>query len=429
MFSSGEHQETATDAAAQHPAVAKAARLRRHALAVGAAYYALTTCVVILGAGLGTYALVHQPSRGFLRSFAHVDGVPYVELANWGYTLQAARPPYIAYFPFYPLLGRAIKDALGIEAETGLLLLSHASLLAAFVVMARYLAARWPHAPSSLTSLTLLALGLWPATFFFRMAYSESLFLAAALLAMYAMERRWSLPLVALVVGFATGVRPVGVALVPVFALHVWRSSTGPGQFLTRAVLLLPLASWGLVAYMIYLQGDFGDPLGFATAQRSWVLRPTPWLEKLPALLTLEPLWSPYVPGSVAYWRSHLPADQPWLNFALVNPLVFVVTVALLVTGAVKRWLNGGEIVLGGLLLLIPYVTMAHDNLMTSQPRFAAVIFPAYMVMARLLWPLPRWAIAVFFITCAMLLGVYAAYFTAGYGSIHRAGGAYRIFF
>src|SRR5205807_1571849 len=78
------------------------------------------------------------------------------------------------------------------------------------------------------SSYTLLAMGLLPTTFFWRMAYTESMFLCVAIVAMVAMGRRWPLPIVAVLVGLATAVRPVGLALLLPMAWHVWNTSASP---------------------------------------------------------------------------------------------------------------------------------------------------------------------------------------------------------
>ncbi|MGH7128632.1 MAG: hypothetical protein ACREIV_08675, partial [Planctomycetaceae bacterium] len=85
-----------------------------------------------------------------------------------------------------------------------------------------------------------------------------------------------------------------------------------------------------------------------------------------------------------------------------------------------KRWLNGRELLLSALLLLIPYATMTYDNLMLSQPRFAAVVFPAYVVIGHLLCRSPRWAACLFLGVCGVLMGLYTVLFAAGYGTDYR---------
>jgi hypothetical protein len=393
----------------------------------GLAFYVLTTLVVVAAVWTGTYVLRSNGYwRGFVGNFANMDGSSHVKLVMTGYPREG-RPLTVARFPAYLVLGGVVRTVFGVRTEVALLIISHLSLLGAFVLMALYLRARQPEAATGLTDVTLLALGLWPSTLFFRMTYTESLLLVSALLAMYGMQRRWPLVWIALIVGFATGVRPVGVALTAVFGLYLWQESRTISRFLGRAFILLPLASWGLAAYMVYLQIYFGDPFLFGTAHNWWVKRLLAWPEKLVPLLTLEPIWSPYVPSYRNYWLTcdanywfDEPVKNPLINFGFMNPLFFVATVALVVVGACKRWLDARETALSALLLLIPYCTMAYDNLMLSQPRFASVIFPVYIVMGHLLSRLPRWVVAIFFLGCAALLFTYSALFAAGYGQRYK---------
>ena len=161
---------------------------------------------------------------------------------------------------------------------------------------------RYGDAATNVTKHALLAFGLFPTTFFFRVNYSESSFLFFAILAMFAMERRWPLVTTALIVGIATATRPVGVALVPVFCMNLWQRSLGWREFVFRSVLLLPVALCGLIAYMLYQYVAFDQPFAFATTQQHWSFRtPASFVEKVLAILSHEPIWSVYDPTSDAY--------------------------------------------------------------------------------------------------------------------------------
>ena len=59
---------------------------------------------------------------------------------------------------------------------------------------------------------TVLALALFPTSFFMRMVYTESLFLFLVLLTFVAMQRNWPLAVIAVIAGTATATRSVGVA-------------------------------------------------------------------------------------------------------------------------------------------------------------------------------------------------------------------------
>lgn len=79
------------------------------------------------------------------------------------------------------------------------------------------------------------------------------------------------------------------------------------------------------------------------------------------------------------------------------------------------RWLNGYEIALCIGLLLIPYVTRSHEMCMGSMGRFAAVVFPLYLVLGRLLAKLPIPLAAALLGVSGLLMATYAALFAAWY--------------
>jgi hypothetical protein len=262
----------------------------------------------------------------------------------------------------------------------------------------------------------LLAFGLFPTTFFFRMNYSESSFLFFGILAMLAMERRWPLIATALIVGLSTATRPVGIAIVPVFWLSVWQRSTGWREFAFRSAFLLPLALWGLIGYMFYQYRAFEQPFAFAATQDHWTFRqPVPFGEKLLAILSHEPIWSVYDPSSEAYWQRIQPKPLAWSNLALANPLYFLFGVGLVIVGRWKNWLNTNETVLASFLILIPYVTRGFEMCMLSQGRFIAAVFPIYLVMGHLLSKCPAPCAALLLSLSAIVLAIYAAQFAAGY--------------
>src|SRR5262245_12040031 len=95
---------------------------------------------------------------------------------------------------------------------------------------------------------------------------SSSAWPTANLSSFYAMERRWPLPIIAAIIGFATATRAVGVTLLAPFAIYIWYRSSDPRRFV-RKLWLFPLACLGVVAYMLYLYVQFGDPLAFAKTQ------------------------------------------------------------------------------------------------------------------------------------------------------------------
>lgn len=388
-------------------------------IASGLIYYYLTGNIVALGVFLGTDFL--EPSLGSGHKFdyggeayANWDGQWYKKIAIDGYGDAPDARSRVAFFPGYPLLGGALSKLVGIKAEVALLIVSNVCLAALFCLTAKYVSLRYPEDTTNLTGYVLLALGLVPTTFFFRMAYTESLFLLLTALVLYGMIRQWPVVVIALVVGAATATRPVGVGLIPVLMLHVWHRSRFHWAFLARAAILSPIACWGIAAYMGFLYLELDDPLAFAHAQDAWQLRPPSSLvERLLSLATLEPIWSMFDPTSPGYrsMREH----HALFSLRLVDPLFFLGAVALTATGAFKRWLSDYEIITALFLLLIPYTTNGYEQYMRSMGRYASAAFPVYFVLGHLLSRIPAPLVSAFAGLSGFLLGAFSALFAAWY--------------
>jgi hypothetical protein len=166
---------------------------------------------------------------------------------------------------------------------------------------------------------------------------------------------------------------------------------------------------------MGYQYVAFGDPLIFAKTQEFWHVRAHVALgEKIVALASWEPIWWVYVPGASGYWGGVERGGIPLLNLTFMNPVYFVGTALLVAIGIWKKWLTPYEILVSVPLLVIPYVTKGYDNAMISHARFAAVVFPAYIVVGHLLARLPRWAAWTILGASAVLMGIYAGEYAAG---------------
>jgi hypothetical protein len=386
----------------------------------GVIVYYLTTFIVFCGAAFGHGFLQpasHQwtKQRPLWDCFANWDGDWYAKIAREGYQYDPGRLSNISFFPAFPLLGRAVADVTGIQMETALLIVAQLSLVATFVVLARYLRHRIDASNSDAAAWALLAFGVWPTAMFCRMAYSESLFLLSAVISLYAMERRWPLVAIALVIGFATATRSVGVCLLVPFAWHVWRESA-PFWGLVRRLWLLPVACWGLLAFMSFQYWAFGEPLAFAQAQDNWRVRPAaPATTRCLDLLLLEPVRAVFDPASPCYWARPAEERNPLFSLRLANPLYWLAALALVGIGTWKRWLTAYEWSLALALLLVPYLLRSHDMCMFGMGRFTAVAFPIYLVMGHLQARLPSTIAAMVMAISGFFLAAYAALFVAWY--------------
>jgi hypothetical protein len=409
----------------------------------------LTSAIVWCGACCRRWLVDGDQVLPLLDSLRRFDAIHYQRIVVAGYDFHPARRSEVAFFPAYPLAARAMVCLTGLSPLGAMLLTSNGFLAGAFVLLAWYLQGRTPTEPekacagnrpaeigeaaagmprteapyrgssshrSRRSTYVLLAFGLGPATFFFRMPYAESTFLFFSLLSFYAMQRRWPVALVALCVGITTACRPVGVALLPPFLLHVWHGAAFAAQRAYRILILTPVACWGIAAFVVFQYLRFGEAIAFVNAQDHWVqLVPVSTLDKCLALLSWEPIWSVYDPDRPAcYWR-RWPPPSAVFNCQFMNPIFFVGTAAVIALGTWRRWLDGYETLLSVGLLLIPYVTKGYDNAMLSHGRFAAVVFPAYLVAGHLLQRAPRAVAWTILGTSGFFMSAYAALFAAGY--------------
>ncbi len=409
-----------SQSAQRHPSLCECLR-------IGLTSYCVTGVIVALGVMFGLSAVKgyagprspqHVPGSGneFLDVLAQWDGQWYLEIATEGYGYDPTRPSSVNFFPVYPLLVGAVFQLTGMPAALAGLLVSHAFLIGAFVLLFAYVRQRCADGPEQLGAYVLLAFGFFPTTFFMRMIYTESTFIFLTILALYGMERKWQPIIIALVIGLATATRPVGVALILPFVLHVCQQGGFAWRTGMQLIFLVPMASWGLLEYMLFLQVEFGEPLAFVQTSSHWWFRPSVGLsEKSLALLTGEPIWAVYQSSSLAFWKHHAPDPSSLFSLQFANPLFFVLAVALVGFGAMKRWLSRYELLLAIGLLLISYISLGYRGCMTSQGRYVSAAFPIYLVLGNLFCRVPATVSLGVLGVFAAYLAIYAAMFAAGY--------------
>jgi hypothetical protein len=194
------------------------------------------------------------------------DSVWYLAIAGAGYG-DGARE---AFFPLYPLLVRIAGVPVG-SALVGGALASTALLGAALVVLHRLVTLDHDRA---VARNAVLVTALFPMSFFFSAVYSESLFLALSVGAVYAARReRWAWA--GALGGLAAMTRSAGVVLlVPLALVYLWdvgRPSLRDRRRLRADVLWLGLLPLGLAAYCGFLALQGLDALAPFHAQDVWL--------------------------------------------------------------------------------------------------------------------------------------------------------------
>lgn len=274
------------------------------------------------------------------------DALWYARIALHGYTYSTHHQSSIAFYPLYPILIKVLSLVVGNVYVAGMLLST------VFLFLAVVLLFHWcndiglrEHAVWA----TLLLL-LFPWAFFYAAMYTESLYLALALAAFIALERRhygW-----AAVCAFLIALsRPTGILLVPCLAVllylrHVrtWRAWSAP----VAGVL-------GLAAFSFYQLLAFGTSRASANAAAV-----PPWSRGLGQVLSDLQLHARHLFPS---W---------YLAFMLAVAILMLLPVPL-----VYRRLGPAYALYAVLVIVLP----AASGLISIQ-RYAVVDFPVFVALA-----------------------------------------------
>jgi Gpi18-like mannosyltransferase len=214
------------------------------------------------------YGHVVDPSRitpEFVLVYAWVqwDSNWYLSIVEQGYQYEAGKPSNIAFFPFYPMLIRALMPVTFNNAVLSGLIIANVSLLAGIILLADLVARDFG---AMAAYRTVSALLLFPTSVYLGALYAEPLALALLALTLWAVRReRWWLAGIAGL--FLSATRVPGVLIAPVLALALisrngWR---WPRFQPVLLVPLLPVAGLGL--FMLYQWHRFGSPFVFLQIQ------------------------------------------------------------------------------------------------------------------------------------------------------------------
>lgn len=347
---------------------------------------------------------------------ARWDAVWYLAIAHDGYR----DPARAAFFPLYPLLLATVSELVRSPVVAGLVV-----SLAAFGV-ALYLIHRLVSIElgGDTARLTVMLVAVFPTAYCFSAVYSESLFLALSVGAMYAARvDRWVLA--GLAGGLAAASRSAGIVLLVPLALMYLHGPRGraehaaprgrglrPAYPLRRDALWLALVPLGLVAFMGYLAASGADPMAPFDAQAVWLRQFAgpfggAWDGSVAAFDGARQLLS----GSRTPVYFSIAAGDPFVigaqNLLLFASLAFALAGTI---GALRRlpFAYGAYLVVA-LAIPLSYPVVAQP--LMSLPRFLAVLFPLHMWLA--LWARERnWERRVVG-SSAVLLALAAAQFTA----------------
>jgi hypothetical protein len=298
---------------------------------------------------------------------ARWDAVWFLAIADSGYDGQRA-----AFFPLYPLAVKVAGVLTGSPAVGGVLV-SLTALLVALTVLRRLVALDFG---DDVARTCVLLVALFPASLFLSAIYSESLFLALSVGAIYAARTDRFATAGALGM-LAAATRSSGLLLVVPLGLLLWRAHRA-GRVPISEAGWLALVPTGLAAFCLALALDGGDALAPFRAQEAWSRSFAGPLGALPDAASAA--WEGVRDIVAGDPRPAAPFDVAWLDAGLFACLLAVLAA---MAGAVRR-LPVAYWAYAGTALMLPLSYPADGQPLMSLPRFVAVLWPLHLWLA--LW-------------------------------------------
>ena len=351
--------------------------------------FLITRGLLALIARLSSYVIVKSQFYGkpkvFLDLFYKWDARWFMGVIDKGYYYVPGGKTNLVFFPLYPLLVKAATRLVG-NAQVAGLLISNAALFVGLVFLHKLI--RLDGHDREAAARAVLYVLIFPASLFFSIFYSEGLFFGLAVAAFYyARRKKW---LAASILGFFLSLtRSIGVFIVIPLAIEYLEIDFSNFRLdlkkLKPDVLWLLLVPAGLGSYMAFLYFRFHDPLLFIKAHGSWGRKVTT-------------LWDTLLSFS---------------TFPTFYRLIFLGTlilVLMLIVYAFAIRLRLSYIV----FVLIDVLVIMSSGLLESFPRYMAVLFPLYLVLA--LWTAKNkaWASLWTFLSFSILV-LFTVLFVNGY--------------
>lgn len=315
-------------------------------------------------------------SNNFWENLANWDGGHYLGIAEHGYQEKYQ----YAFFPLYPLLIKAVSSLTQNYLAASLLI----SIISSFLAIHLFFNLIRLDFDKKIAEKVVLALVMFPTSFYFLTAYSEGLFLLLVL-ATFLFLRKGNLMLAVITAALASASRVFGVALVLALIIEVWTK-----QGINKSNWYVLLAPLGLMIYSWYLFNQTGDPFYFITAQSHW--------QRI------------FTPPLVSFWetlRSLVTPDFITQNFNAFLDLLFAAFGLGMILRAF-RFLPPSYAVYGLISILLPLTTPS----LSSMPRFLLPIFPIFILIALIK---KRYVFFAYQIISLVLLSAFAILFINGY--------------
>lgn len=296
----------------------------------------LTLKAFVLGFAWISLRTLTDEQFGWFEMWNRWDALHYRLLARFGYSATGEERFSIVFYPLYPWLVRAAAFLVR-DYFAAALAVSGLASVAAGLLLQRL--ARLDHS-AVVARQAVWFLFIFPTSYFLHIGYTESLFLALVLGAVFAARTdRWALAGLAGAAACLTRVN--GLFLLPVLAMEAWQQYRVQRRLNWRWLWIAALGL-GFAAYLLLNYVVTGDALTFSSyMDERWYKRFTPpwigiwdvWL-RVPGANMTEGLheFVFIVLGficTVCSWLMLRPSYAIWItcNWLLINSTAFVLSV------------------------------------------------------------------------------------------------------
>jgi len=327
--------------------------------------------------------------------WANFDGQHYLNIARLGY--NHAKTGFLqAFFPLYPifikLLGDTIKNYL-----TSALLISHSAFILAVFFL--YKLIRLDH-KKNIANLAIYLLLIAPTAFFFGSVYTESIFLLFSVLAFYtARKNNWLLS--AVFISLSSATRLTGIFLLPAILIEFFVSHDKNIKKTLKDPHLVwfALAPIGLLSYMRFLYDTVGDPIYFVNVQPFFGAQ-----REVGRFIMLYQVFYRY--AKMVVFVDHFSTLFFTVMLELLTGILFLL---LSIYAFFKSRLSYA------FYLAASYLLPTLTGTFSSLPRYALVLFPAFILMAQVYSQQTKLVRRLFSAVSIILAIVTISLFTRGY--------------
>ncbi len=205
------------------------------------------------------------------------DTYHYVKIATDGYDKAKYSDNVMfnwAFYPMYPVSVAFVKDMLGVKDARSVFYIAVVVANVFFVLAIYFLLKLMKLLRFSKEEVitSVLLLNVFPAAYFYNLAYSESLYLLLSVLSLYLLFKK-KLVLAAWVLGFALATRVTAVTLlIPfgIYALYFMYKTMSIPKMMAYIAGLTTIVLTPISLYYLYLYGVTGEYWAAFKVQKAW---------------------------------------------------------------------------------------------------------------------------------------------------------------